>query len=103
LFTGGKPVEVKILADETMGSKDFRIGIVTFPSGTRNLNHIHDNEQILYVLQGKGIVATDSKEGVVNEDDVIIIPAGEKHWHGATVDSVFSHLFLIKTQTKTSY
>ena len=53
MFTGGKPVEVKILADETMGSKDFRIGIVTFPPGTRNLIHIHDNEQILYVLEGK--------------------------------------------------
>ena len=64
-----------------MGSRDFRIGIVTFPPGTRNLIHIHDNEQILYVLQGKGIVATD------NEGDVIIIPAGEKHWHGATEDA----------------
>jgi len=87
LFTGGKPVEVKILADETMVSKDFRIGIVTFPPGTRNLIHIHDNEQILYVLQGKGIVATDNEEVVVNEGDVIIIPAGEKHWHGATEDA----------------
>ena len=55
LFSGGKPVEVKILADETMGSKDFRIGIVTFPPGTRNLTYIHDDEQILYVLQGKGM------------------------------------------------
>ena len=75
MFTGGKLVEVKILADETMGSKDFRIGIVTFSPGTRNLIHIHDNEQILYVLQGKGIVATDNEEVVVNESDIIIARA----------------------------
>ena len=48
-------------------------------------------------------MTTDSKEGIVNEDDGIIILAGEKHRHGATEDSVFSHLFSIKTQTKTSY
>jgi len=32
-------------------------------------------------------VTTDSKEDVVNEDDDIIILAGEKHWHGATEDA----------------
>jgi quercetin dioxygenase-like cupin family protein len=26
--------------------------------------------------------------------DVVIIPAGEKHWHGATEDSEFSHIFV---------
>jgi len=26
--------------------------------------------------------------------DVILFPAGEKHWHGATSDSEFSHIFV---------
>lgn len=28
----------------------------------------------------------------MNAGDVINIPAGVKHWHGATADSWFSHL-----------
>ena len=38
-------------------------------------------------------MTTDSKEGVVNEDDDIIILAGEKHWHGATKKATTSFSF----------
>ena len=31
---------------------------------------------------------------MVTEGDLIHIPAGEKHWHGATKDSAFSHISL---------
>ena len=45
---------------------------------------------------GKGILATEEEERVVTEGDVILIPAGEKHWHGATSDSEFSHIYVHK-------
>ena len=38
-------------------------------------------------------MTTDSKEGVVNEDDDIIILAGEKHLHGATKKAATSFSF----------
>ena len=42
----------------------------------------------------KGIIATEDKEIVITPGDVVLIPASEKHWHGATEDSEFSHIYL---------
>jgi quercetin dioxygenase-like cupin family protein len=77
-------------------SKELNVNIVNFGKGVRNKFHAHDSEQILIVTAGKGIVATEEEERVVTEDDVVLIPAGEKHWHGATTDSEFSHIYVTK-------
>jgi len=77
-------------------SKEFNVNIVNFGKGVRNKFHAHDGEQILIVTAGKGIVATDNEQRVVTEGDVILFPAGEKHWHGATEDSEFSHIFVTR-------
>ena len=91
------------LIDKDMGSEDFRAAIVTFPPGTKNKFHTHDHEQILFVTEGEGIVATETEERTVTVGDIILIPAGENHWHGATKDSSFSHLFITKQETKTTF
>lgn len=96
-------VEVTTLIDESMGSEEFRVAIVTFPPGARNKLHTHDHDQLLYVIQGKGIVATEKEERLVTVGDIILIPAGEKHWHGATEDSSFSHLYVMRVGTKTNF
>jgi quercetin dioxygenase-like cupin family protein len=99
LFT--KPVTMQpIIGPQT--SKNFVITQVNFGNGIRNKFHTHDNEQILIVTEGKGIVATDEEEIVVGPGDVIYIPAGEKHWHGATKDTAFSHLYVWMPETKTT-
>jgi len=77
-------------------SKEFNVNIVTFGKGVRNKFHAHDGEQILIVTVGKGIVATEEEERVVTPGDVILFSAGEKHWHGATEDSEFSHLYVTR-------
>lgn len=84
-------------------SKEFRANIVTFHPGTRNKFHIHDHEQILFVTHGKGIVATEKEERTVTVGDIILIPAGENHWHGTAKDSAFSHLYVYSAETKTSF
>jgi quercetin dioxygenase-like cupin family protein len=90
LFTG-PDVTRQVLAPD---SKEFNVNIVNFGKGVRNKFHAHDSEQILIVTTGRGIVATEKKEMVVAEGDVVHIPAGEKHWHGATDDSDFSHIYV---------
>ncbi|MDA8125904.1 MAG: cupin domain-containing protein [Deltaproteobacteria bacterium] len=72
--------------------KDLRIGIVNFGRGVRNKWHTHSGDQILIVTEGKGLVMTDGEKREVTVGDAIFIPAGEKHWHGATPDSTFSHI-----------
>lgn len=76
-----------------------QVGIVnvTFEPGCRNNWHIHHaasgGGQILICVGGRGYYQEWGKEAQeMNPGDVVNIPAGVKHWHGAAPDSWFSHL-----------
>jgi len=99
IFTG--PVTAQTIVGTEL-SKNFYLRQVNFSRGVRNKFHIHTIEQILIVTKGKGIVATDKEEIVVGPGDVIFIPAGEKHWHGATKDATFSHIYVTSPEQKTT-
>ena len=73
---------------------ELRAAVVNFSPGAVNVFHTHTSDQILYVTKGTGIVATTSDEVTVTPGTFILIPAGEKHWHGATKDTAFSHIFI---------
>ena len=83
-------------------SKRFSITQVNFSRGVRNKFHSHTIEQVLIITEGVGIVATDEEEITVVPGDVIFIPAGEKHWHGAAKDAIFSHLYVMSPSSKTT-
>lgn len=73
------------------------IGNVTFEPGCRNNWHIHHAKsgggQILLVTAGRGYYQEWGKPArELHPGDVVNIPAGVKHWHGAASDSWFSHL-----------
>ena len=70
---------------------------VTFEPGCRNFWHIHHAKkgggQILLVTAGRGYYQEYGKEPrELHPGDVVNIPAGVKHWHGAAKDSWFAHL-----------
>lgn len=72
---------------------------VTFEPGCRNNWHIHKANQgggqILICVAGQGYYQEWGKAAqVLRPGCVIEIPAGVKHWHGATPDHWFSHLAL---------
>lgn len=76
-----------------------QVGIfnVTFEPSCRNNWHVHNADksggQILVCVAGKGWYQEEGKAAVeMKPGDCINIPAGVKHWHGATKDSWFSHL-----------
>ena len=98
LFTG--PVTMQLIVGEDL-SKNFLIRQVNFGRGVRNKFHRHTIEQVLIVTEGKGIVATEKEQVNVGVGDVIFIPAGEKHWHGAAEGSTFSHLYVMSPVSKT--
>ena len=102
IFEGGS-VNMKTLIDREQGSHEIKSAIVTFPAGARTKMHTHDHEQLLFILSGKGIVANEHEEHVAVPGMVFLIPAGERHWHGATTDSAFSHLYVYNCGTETNY
>ena len=70
---------------------------VTFEPGCRNNWHVHqadkDGGQILICVAGQGWYQEWGQEArALRPGDVVNIPAGVKHWHGAAADSWFSHL-----------
>ena len=67
---------------------------VTFEPGCRNNWHIHHGaRQILVCVSGKGWYQEWGKAAVaLSAGDVIDIPEGVKHWHGAQKDSWFQHI-----------
>jgi quercetin dioxygenase-like cupin family protein len=92
LFTGSDVTRQTLLPD----SKEYNCNVVNFGKGVRNKFHSHDHEQILIVTTGEGIIATEQEEKMITVGDIVLIPAGEKHWHGATADSEFAHIFVSK-------
>ena len=89
LFTGQVSRQVVFQPDD---SQNFNLGIVSFNAGSRNKFHKHTSDQILVITEGTGIVATDDEERTVNAGDVVLIPAGENHWHGAPGSTSMAHI-----------
>jgi quercetin dioxygenase-like cupin family protein len=83
------------------GTGDARIGgaFVTFEPGARTAWHTHPLGQTLIVTAGCGWV---QQHGGAKEEirpgDVVWIPAGEKHWHGATATTAMTHIAIAEAR-----
>lgn len=82
------------------GSAPARVGgaFVTFEPGARTAWHTHPLGQTLIVTSGCGWVQVEggSKEEI-RPGDVLWLPAGEKHWHGATANSPMTHIAIAES------
>jgi quercetin dioxygenase-like cupin family protein len=66
---------------------------VTFEPGARTAWHTHPAGQRLIVTSGLGWVQQwDGRTQEIRPGDVVSIPAGVKHWHGATSTTAMSHI-----------
>ena len=67
---------------------------VTFEPGCRNNWHVHYGaRQILICVSGHGWYQEWGKKAIqLNPGDIIDVPEGVKHWHGAQRDSWFQHV-----------
>ena len=77
-----------------------RVGgaIVTFEPGARTAWHTHPLGQTLIVTAGLGWVQRAG--GPIEEirpGDVVWIPPGEKHWHGAATTTAMTHIAIAET------
>jgi quercetin dioxygenase-like cupin family protein len=89
-FTGSVRVDSRF-----QGTAPARIGggIVTFEPGARTAWHTHPLGQTLIVTAGLGLVQEwDKPVQVIRPGDVVWIPPGVKHWHGATPTNGMSHI-----------
>jgi quercetin dioxygenase-like cupin family protein len=88
-FTGAVRVDSLFRADEPARVSG---GHVSFEAGARTAWHTHPLGQTLLVTSGVGLVQRWG--GPVQEirpGDVVWIPPGEKHWHGASPTNAMGH------------
>jgi quercetin dioxygenase-like cupin family protein len=88
-FTGNAWIN-RLVKDENIKCNVVK---VTFEPKARNHWHTHPVGQVLIVTEGMGYV---QKKGepikLLLQGDVVIIHANEEHWHGATPESIFTHI-----------
>jgi quercetin dioxygenase-like cupin family protein len=66
---------------------------VTFEPAARTAWHTHPLGQILIVTAGCGLVQCwDGQVEEIRPGDVVRIPPGEKHWHGARTSTAMTHI-----------
>jgi 4-carboxymuconolactone decarboxylase len=89
-FTGSVQVEMLFEAVDPSHASG---GSVTFEPGARTAWHSHPRGQMLIITAGTGRVHRwgDPIEEV-RAGDVVRIPAGQKHWHGASPHASMTHL-----------
>ncbi|WP_321792744.1 cupin domain-containing protein [Burkholderia pyrrocinia] len=68
-------------------------GSVTFEPGARTAWHEHPLGQTLIVTAGSGYVQRwGGALEAIRPGDVVWIPAGVKHWHGASAETFMTHI-----------
>ena len=54
--------------------------------------HVHEREQLIYVLQGALAVVVDGRDITAREGDVLLVPAGAPHQAEAIDDTFLLHI-----------
>ena len=89
-FTGSVQIQELFPADDPSRTSG---GKVTFEPGARSAWHAHPLGQILIVTDGTGWVQQwGGPIEEIRKGDVVRIPAGVKHWHGATPTTAMTHI-----------
>ncbi len=101
LITGQGPATIKMVLGKQDGDVKFSLAKTHWYNGARNIMHTHTEDQLVIVTGGKGVVSLGKEETIVSEGDIVYIPAGEKHYHGAATDSEFHSYSLTLVGSKT--
>lgn len=65
---------------------------VFFGPRARTRPHAHEFDQVLHVIEGRCVVATDAGHYLLSAGEMITVPAGVWHWHGAAGDGPMCHV-----------
>lgn len=93
-FTGSVRIDTSFQASAPARTSG---AIVIFEHGARTYWHTHPLGQLLIVTAGTGRVQRwgDPMEEIT-QGDVVWIPPGQKHWHGAAPDTSMTHIAIVE-------
>lgn len=88
----------KILFDSENGAKNFSIGTVIIEPNQKTGEHTRDVEELIFALKGETYVITEDEEYKLEEGDIILIPAGIKHYHANKSNEKIEQIYLFAPQ-----
>ena len=92
-FTGSVWMDFVVDAAAIGPESRLQAVLVTFAPGARTAWHTHPCGQTLYVVSGAGWAQNEGEPArAIRAGDVVVIPAGENHWHGAEAAHTLVHL-----------
>jgi len=77
-----------VLRNET----ETRASVVRFWPGARTGWHTHAGDQLLLIIDGKGLIVSSDAVISASPGMIVRVQAGESHWHGARAADGMSHL-----------
>jgi quercetin dioxygenase-like cupin family protein len=69
--------------------------------GVRNNWHSHKGGQVLLIISGSGWYQEEGNAArSLQAGDIVMIPENVKHWHGVTMDSWITHIYIVTNPQK---
>jgi quercetin dioxygenase-like cupin family protein len=93
IFDG--PVHMREYFADRDEAGELNVAEVTFRPQGRTRWHSHDGDQLLVVTGGYGIIANERERIEVRTGDVVLVSAGERHWHGPQPGAEFTHISVL--------
>ena len=84
-----------------IGEPDLQVGIAVFPPSYNTGLHSHSSEQLMYILEGKGIIGTENEQTEATPGKAFLIPRGENHFQVSTKEGGFKFLFVLAFPNET--
>jgi quercetin dioxygenase-like cupin family protein len=85
-------VRMQALFQPSVDGAESEMVAVFFERDARTIPHTHESAQILLVVSGQCIVVEDHERRIAGPGELVIVPAGVWHWHGATGDGPACHV-----------
>jgi uncharacterized RmlC-like cupin family protein len=81
----------ELVTPQTVGSQKIKVKITEWLPGHIHKRHVHpDQEEVIFVMSGKGMAETQEEKRKIGPGAVVFIPAGEPHttWNLSETESL---------------
>jgi len=85
----------ELITYENTGSKTMRLALIELPPGSSTREHVHNCEEVFYILEGKGVVVIEGREYEVEAGDAIYIKENLRHKTINTGNTPLRYIFVV--------
>ncbi len=96
------PATIRVYMSPSDGMASLSMTEVELPAGSSTGDHRHDNDQLVYVLEGEARFVGEGEDYHLREGDLIYIPAGTLHRHDCVGAGVLRQLSIFVAPSERS-